>query len=104
MIRSAISVLAAEIAPCRVITGRSAENLPYSVVKTVNGEYPVFKEYRNRGLEVNTVVRHVAGNIFELQKDLSLLCETQTRVLRGKIVVRGVHTWKIKEYFESVGL
>ena len=82
----------------------SGQPLAYTVVRTVNGELPVYKVYKGDGKIVNTVVRHVRGDLDLLRKDLSQVCESPVKIHMGSLEVRGIHTWKIKEYFESIGI
>ena len=53
---------------------------------------------------MNTVVRHVRGDMDALRKDLANICESPVKIHMGSVEVRGIHTWKIKEYFESIGI
>ena len=78
--------------------------LPYTVSRSVNGELPVYKVFKGNGKIVNTVVKHVQGDMDALRKDLAKVCESPVKVHMGSLEVRGIHTWKIKEYFESIGI
>ncbi len=78
--------------------------LPYTVLRSVNGELPVYKVYKGDGKIVNTVVKHVRGDIDALRKDLSQVCESPVKIHMGSLEVRGIHTWKVKEYLESIGV
>lgn len=82
----------------------SGQSLPYTITRTVNGEFPVYKVYKGNGRIINTVVRNIFGDVSELRKDLALVCESPVKVHMGTLEIRGIHTWKIKEYFESIGL
>jgi large subunit ribosomal protein L49 len=89
-----------------LITPRSLEGreLPYTVVRTINGSLPVYKVYKSDGKIVNTVVKHVRGDLDSLRKDLAKVCESPVKIHMGSLEVRGIHTWKIKEYLESIGI
>ena len=78
--------------------------LAYSVLRTANGELPVYKVYKGDGKVVNTVVRHIRGDMDMIRKDLARVCESPVKIHMGTLEVRGIHTWKIKEYLESVGI
>ena len=82
----------------------SGRTLPYTVSRTVNGELPVYKVFKGNGTIVNTIVRNVQGDMDTLRKDLSNVCESPVKVHMGSLEVRGIHTWKIKEYLESIGI
>ena len=82
----------------------STVGLPYKVLRTRNGELPVYRFYRSAGKQINTVVRHISGDFDRLRKELSSICEAPVRVHIGSLEVKGLHTWKIKEYLESNGL
>ncbi len=64
----------------------------------------MYKVYKGSGKVVNTIVRHVRGDMDALRKDLSHVCESPVKVHMGHLEVRGIHTWKVKEYLESVGI
>jgi translation initiation factor 1 (eIF-1/SUI1) len=78
--------------------------LSYTVLRSLNGEIPVYKVFKGSGRIVNTVVRHVRGDMDALRKDLANICESPVKIHMGSVEVRGIHTWKIKEYFESIGI
>lgn len=82
----------------------AGKKLTYTVVRTINQELPVYKVFKGNGRIVNTVVKHVRGDIDALRKDLAHVCESPVKVHMGSLEVRGIHTWKIKEYFESIGI
>ena len=82
----------------------SGEALPFSVIRTVNGELPVYKIYRNNGKVVNSVIKHVRGDVNEFRKAVANVCESPVKLHMGSVEVRGIHTWKVKEYLESIGL
>lgn len=79
-------------------------DLPYAVIRSINGELPVYKVFKGNGKIVNTVVKHVRGDMDTFRKDISRICESPVKVHMGSIEVRGIHTWKIKEYLESIGI
>lgn len=87
-----------------VPTALSGKSLPYTICRTVNGEFPVYKVYKGNGRIVNTVVRNILGDVSAFRKDLALVCESPVKLHMGTLEVRGIHTWKIKEYLESIGL
>ena len=76
----------------------------FVVRRTRNGELPVYRTFRSEGRQVNTVVRHIEGDFDRLRKELAVVCESPVRVHIGSLEVKGLHTWKIKEYLESLGL
>ena len=82
----------------------SGELLSYTVLRTINGELPVYKVYKGEGKIVNTVVKHIRGDMDSLRKDLAQVCESPVKIHMGSLEVRGIHTWKVKEYFESIGI
>ncbi|KAF4724802.1 SET and MYND domain-containing protein 3, partial [Perkinsus olseni] len=51
------------------------ERIDYKILKTVNGRYPVYKRFMKSGREVNTIVRHVRGDINQCRRHLSEICE-----------------------------
>jgi|LauGreDrversion4_2_1035121.scaffolds.fasta_scaffold39073_7 large subunit ribosomal protein L49 len=88
----------------RQVVSTNTENLSFSVLRTSNGQFPVYKVYKNNGKIVNTVVKHVRGDLNECRKALANICESPVKIHMGSLEVRGIHTWKVKEFLESVGL
>ena len=82
----------------------SGKPLPYTVCRTVNGELPVYKVFKGDGKIVNTVVKHIRGDLDSLRKDLAKVCESPVKLHMGSVEIRGIHTWKVKEYLESIGI
>ena len=63
----------------------------------------MYRLYRSEGKQINTVVRKVEGDFEKLRKQLSSVCEAPVRVHIGSLEVKGLHTWKIKEFLEAQG-
>ncbi|KAF4677741.1 hypothetical protein FOL47_010962 [Perkinsus chesapeaki] len=80
------------------------EKINYKILKTVNGRYPVYKRFMKSGREVNTMVRHVRGDINQCRRHLSEICEAPVRLHIGSLEVRGIHTWKIVEFLRSINI
>ncbi len=78
-------------------------SISYIVNRTRNRELPIYKKFRSEGRQINTVVRQIQGDYLSLRKDLAAICEAPVRVHIGSLEVKGVHTWKIKEFLESKG-
>ena len=78
--------------------------LGFAVRRTKNGELPVYRMFRSEGRQVNTIVRCIQGDFDKLRKELASICEAPVRVHIGSLEVKGLHTWKVKEYLESLGL
>ena len=77
--------------------------LTYAVLRTANRQLPVYKKFRSEGRQINTVVRLIQGDYLRLRKELAEICEAPVRVHVGTLEVKGIHTWKIKEYLEAQG-
>jgi large subunit ribosomal protein L49 len=88
----------------RVGTSHDGTAHSFTVMRTANGQFPVYKVYKNNGKIVNTVVKHVRGDLNECRKVLANVCESPVKVHMGSLEIRGIHTWKVKEFLESVGL
>ena len=77
--------------------------LSYLVKRTRNNELPVYKKFRSEGKQINTVVRLIHGDYLALRKELAAVCEAPVRVHIGSLEVKGIHTWKVKEFLEAQG-
>lgn len=76
----------------------------WKVLRSRNGNLPVYTRYRYGGTEVTTLVTHFYGDIDSMRKDLMMVCEAPCRIRPGKLEVRGLHKWKIKEWLLSLGM
>eukprot|EP00931_Biecheleriopsis_adriatica_P112802 TRINITY_DN87576_c0_g1_i1.p1 TRINITY_DN87576_c0_g1~~TRINITY_DN87576_c0_g1_i1.p1 ORF type:complete len:194 (-),score=20.70 TRINITY_DN87576_c0_g1_i1:16-597(-) len=77
---------------------------PWKVLRSHNGNIPVYTRYRGGGTEITTLVRHFFGDAEAMRKDLMQVCEAPVRLRAGKLEVRGLHKWKIKEWLMSLGM
>mmetsp|Transcript_123334 Transcript_123334/g.217401 ORF Transcript_123334/g.217401 Transcript_123334/m.217401 type:complete len:128 (-) Transcript_123334:16-399(-) len=77
---------------------------PWKVLRTHNGNLPVYDRFRRHGAIVTTYVRHFYGDAEHMRKELMMLCESPVRLRSGCFEVRGLHTWKIKEWLVSLGM
>mmetsp|Transcript_56132 Transcript_56132/g.119513 ORF Transcript_56132/g.119513 Transcript_56132/m.119513 type:complete len:203 (-) Transcript_56132:43-651(-) len=77
---------------------------PWKVLRTHNGNLPVYLKVKFGGAEAFTQVRHVFGDIEHMRKALAMVCEAPVRVRSGVFEVRGLHEWKIKEWLTALGM
>mmetsp|Transcript_63802 Transcript_63802/g.103347 ORF Transcript_63802/g.103347 Transcript_63802/m.103347 type:complete len:202 (+) Transcript_63802:39-644(+) len=77
---------------------------PWKILRSHNGNIPVYTRYRHGGTEVTTLVRHFFGDVENMRKQLMQVCESPVRMRAGKLEVRGLHKWKIKEWLMSLGM
>eukprot|EP00928_Gymnodinium_smaydae_P044072 TRINITY_DN29425_c0_g2_i1.p2 TRINITY_DN29425_c0_g2~~TRINITY_DN29425_c0_g2_i1.p2 ORF type:complete len:229 (+),score=42.87 TRINITY_DN29425_c0_g2_i1:56-688(+) len=77
---------------------------PWKVLRTQNGNLPVYEQFRKHGTEVTTYIKHFYGDVETMRKDLNRVCEAPVRVRAGALEVRGLHSWKIKEWLVSLGM
>ena len=71
--------------------------------KNGSGDLPVYSVYRRGGLEVNTIVRNLEGDVSALIQELRTVCEAPVRARVGSLEIRGLHVWKVKEWLISCG-
>eukprot|EP00913_Durusdinium_trenchii_P011088 g10410.t1 len=90
--------------PLRVEPLEPGSTRPWKVLRSQNGELPVYSRYRYAGKEVTTIVTHIFGDIEAIRKELMSVCESPCRERPGKLEVRGYHKWKIKEWLLSLGM
>jgi len=79
-----------------------SKDIPFRVNRTSNGNLPVYEVYRSAGRTVSTVVRLFEGDQEAMRQSLMRVCESPVRVRYGSFEVRGLHSWKIKEWLESI--
>eukprot|EP00397_Hematodinium_sp_SG-2012_P068249 GEMP01109751.1.p1 GENE.GEMP01109751.1~~GEMP01109751.1.p1 ORF type:complete len:131 (+),score=12.15 GEMP01109751.1:49-441(+) len=81
-----------------------SKDIPFRVNRTANGNLPVYERFRNKGRSVNTFVSLFDGDQEAMRKALMRVCESPVRVRFGSFEVRGLHSWKIKEWLESINM
>eukprot|EP00927_Polykrikos_kofoidii_P047146 TRINITY_DN41230_c0_g2_i1.p1 TRINITY_DN41230_c0_g2~~TRINITY_DN41230_c0_g2_i1.p1 ORF type:complete len:239 (-),score=33.44 TRINITY_DN41230_c0_g2_i1:83-799(-) len=75
----------------------------FKVLRTHNGNLPVYEKYKRHGTEASTIVRHVFGDQDAMRRELMMICEAPVRIRSGQFEVRGMHVWKVKEWLVSLG-
>uniref|UniRef100_A0A7S0ZPD5 Large ribosomal subunit protein mL49 n=1 Tax=Noctiluca scintillans TaxID=2966 RepID=A0A7S0ZPD5_NOCSC len=76
----------------------------WKVMRTQNGNLPVYSVYTRQGTEVTTYVKHFYGEVEVFRRELMNICESPVRVRAGAFQIRGLHTWKVQEYLMSMGM
>lgn len=84
-------------------TTSDRSKMNFRVTRTVNGNLPVYECFKKGGQEAYTQLRHVEGDQQQVAKMLLKVCEAPVRVRTGAFEVKGVHSWKIKEWLASLG-
>ncbi|KAJ3101793.1 hypothetical protein HDU97_001077 [Phlyctochytrium planicorne] len=78
------------------------ENLPYNVKRTTLAKWlPVYREFRNGGTNISTILRRIDGNIDRLAKDLEIVAPAGRIQLRkdlGQIRLRGDYLHDVREF------
>ncbi|CAD7947503.1 unnamed protein product [Amoebophrya sp. A25] len=82
---------------------KAKERLPWRIRRTSFGNFAVYERFKRGGIEAYTVLRNVEGNIRSLRKQLIHVCEAPVRVRVGCFEIRGLHSWKLKEWLASLG-
>jgi len=77
--------------------------IKFRINRTINGNLPIYERFRRGGCEAMTVIRLIEGDVDQLRKKLMMVCEAPCRVRTGCVELRGLHTWKIKEWLTSLG-
>ncbi|KAH8420589.1 hypothetical protein KR009_011706, partial [Drosophila setifemur] len=84
----------------------------YYVSRTKNHMVPVYLQTKFRGQRRITVVRHIQGDIWQLEKDLRAvveqarngkLCATRVNELSGQIHIHGDHVDVVREHLKERG-
>lgn len=78
-------------------------SLQWRVRRTINGNLPVYERFQRGGIKAYTQIKNVDGDVHAMRKKLLRVCESPVRVRKGRIDVRGLHSWKLKEYFTAAG-
>ncbi|CAD7957647.1 unnamed protein product [Amoebophrya sp. A120] len=82
---------------------QAKERLPWRIRRTAYGNLPVYERFKRGGIEAYTVIRGIEGNVRSLHKQLCHVCEAPARQRTGAFEVRGLHSWKLKEWLASLG-
>lgn len=90
----------------------NADQLEYYVTRSRNHMIPVYLEVTFRGQRRVTVVKHVQGNIWQLEKELrdvvekarnGKLCATRVNEMSGQVRIHGDYVDVVREYLKSKG-
>lgn len=91
---------------------KDIDRLKYFVSRSRNHNMPVYLERTFRGQRRVTVVKHVQGNIWELEKELRAvvekarngkLCATRVNEMSGQVRIHGDYEDVVREYLKSKG-
>ncbi|KAI8115409.1 putative 39S ribosomal protein L49, mitochondrial [Lucilia cuprina] len=88
------------------------DKVEYFVARSRNHMIPVYLEVTYRGQRRVTVVKHVQGNIWQLEKELrqlvekardGKLCATRVNEMSGQVRIHGDYVDIVREYLKSKG-
>ncbi|XP_005189786.1 large ribosomal subunit protein mL49 [Musca domestica] len=91
---------------------KDMDKLEYYVARSRNHMVPVYLETTFRGQRRVTVVKHVQGNVWQLEKELRTivekerngkLCATRVNEMSGQIRIHGDYVDVVREYLKSKG-
>ncbi|KAJ3219795.1 hypothetical protein HDU67_009607 [Dinochytrium kinnereticum] len=79
------------------------ENLPYDVKRTALAQWlPIYREYRNQGTNISTIIRRISGDVDKLAKDLEVVAPPNCITVRkdiNQIRLRGDYLTDLREFF-----
>lgn len=80
------------------------QKLPFSVERSLSGNFPVYVDYKNRRQIKRTIIRKVNGDIDQLAKELRKVCSNaEIRVKVGHIVIPGIHKESVNMLLYRLG-
>mmetsp|Transcript_29246 Transcript_29246/g.83082 ORF Transcript_29246/g.83082 Transcript_29246/m.83082 type:complete len:205 (-) Transcript_29246:98-712(-) len=77
---------------------------PWKVLRSHNGNLPVYTKLSKGGIEATTNIIHFFGDVEHMKKEVMKICESPVRLRSGRLEVRGLHAWKLKEWLVSIGM
>ena len=80
-------------------------DLPFNVSRTSKGlQLPVYRDIKNGGTNVLTILRRYTGDIQELSSELSKVCKgKEIKVRPGRMEVKGDYSKDIKQWLVGLG-
>lgn len=90
----------------------NVDKFAYYVARSKNHMIPVYLEITFRGQRRVTVVKHVQGDIWQLEKELrevvqaarnGRLCATRVNEMSGQIRIHGDYVDEVREYLKAKG-
>ncbi|CAK64145.1 unnamed protein product (macronuclear) [Paramecium tetraurelia] len=91
---------------------KTREESPFRVLRSQNGNLPVYKKYFARSEVPRTVVRHIEGDVNEFIKELRKVCsnadviekvQDETLDQVGRVEVNGSHTISVRKWLTQIG-
>jgi len=78
--------------------------IPFAVSRTENASLPVYTDFKGGKTKVVTIVRRIRGDVFELQSEMSKVCDGAYVTIRpGKLVVDGNYHARLKIWLSGLG-
>lgn len=63
----------------------------------------MYQVFKRGGVEGYSVIKHIEGAHAPLRKMVQSVCESPVRVRSGSMEVKGLHSWKLKEWLTALG-
>ena len=87
-----------------ITTDHFMPGIPFAVSRTENASLPVYTDYKGGRTKVITILRRIRGDIFELQSEMSKVCDGREVIIRpGKLVVDGNYHARLKIWLSGLG-
>lgn len=78
--------------------------IPFKVLRSLNGNLPVYRRYFNGREFPHTVIRHVEGDVNQFVSELRKVCSNATvKEKVGRIEVQGSHLMSVTKWLDSLG-
>ncbi|CAD8072416.1 unnamed protein product [Paramecium sonneborni] len=83
---------------------KTREESPFRVLRSQNGNLPVYKKYFVRSEVPRTVIRHIEGDVNEFVKELRKVCSNADVYEKvGRVEINGSHTMSVRKWLTQLG-
>ncbi|CAD8154161.1 unnamed protein product [Paramecium pentaurelia] len=83
---------------------KTREESPFRILRSQNGNLPVYKKYFVRSEVPRTVIRHIEGDVNEFIKELRKVCSNADVIEKvGRVEVNGSHTISVRKWLTQLG-
>lgn len=82
---------------------RSAGPRDFRVLRSANGNLPIYTDIRNGGTRITTVLRKYAGDAEALAEELKSVTGKTVHLYHGRMEVKGRHRLLMTEWLEKLG-
>lgn len=80
------------------------EDVTFKIIRTHTNNLPVYTDYKHHHEIKFTIIRNIIGNVNDLANEIKkITSNSDVEIKTGKIMVKGIHLEKIRNYLLRLG-